>query len=475
MTVLDDISARGDSPVAVNAEAEQAVLATLIRDNRAYDRVADLLRAHHFADPAHGRIYEAACKLIERGERADPITLKAMFDADGDLGDVGGSQYLADLFAGGGPAAFAATYARVVYEAWQRRELLLLARQIADEAASDADTPETVAGRVSERLDALVSERAQQDAQDFDWLLEQTLVMADEAARNPGANLGPQTGFLDLDRLLGGLIPGGLVIIAGRPSMGKTAFATQATMQMARGSEPVPGALFTLEMPAQQLMTRIAAGEAGVSPDAIRKGALPTGELRTLFECAQRLRGTPVAFFELYTATVPAIRLRCRRLQRQGKLGVVVVDYLQLLGSAGRHDSRVNEVGEISRALKALALELNVPVVALAQLSRQVENREDKRPILADLRESGSIEQDADVVMFLYREAYYLERAEPQPRPDEANDKYGQRWDAWNDRLTEVRNVAEVIVAKNRHGATAGVRLRFDSETARFGNLDRGY
>jgi replicative DNA helicase len=310
--------------------------------------------------------------------------------------------------------------------------------------------------------------------------------MAEAAFKRSGKTTGVSSGFTDLDKLLGGLHPSDLLILAGRPSMGKTALATNIAFNAAKAYKPAKtpdgrtiaedGAVvgfFSLEMSAEQLATRILAEESGISGDRIRRGDVSHEDFDKFVQASQRLSSVPLFIDDTPALSIAALRTRARRLKRQQGLDLIVVDYLQLMqGTPGARgaENRVQEISEITRGLKSVAKDLNVPVIALSQLSRAVEQREDKRPQLADLRESGSIEQDADVVMFVFREEYYLGRAEPTRRPEESDDKFNDRYGRWQERLQQVHGTGEVLIAKQRHGPIGKVTLRFDGETTKFSN-----
>jgi replicative DNA helicase len=473
-----------------NAEAEQALLGAILANNATYHRVAEFLRPEHFADGVHGRIFEAIGKLIERGQIADPLTLKSLFDQDGALAEIGGAQYLVRLAASVVTIVNAADYGRTIYDLYLRRELITIGEDVVNEAyAHDLDHAAVKQIEVAEKklFDLAEAGQAEGGFEPFAKSLANAIVMAEAAYKRNGKTSGVSTGLRDMDKLLGGLHPSDLVILAGRPSMGKTALATNIAFNAAKLYKPVKQAdgrmvaedggvvgFFSLEMSAEQLATRILAEESGVSGDRIRRGEVSHDDFDRFVQASATLSSVPIFIDDTPALSITALRTRARRLKRQQGLGLVVVDYLQLLqGSSDsrQNESRVQEISEITRGLKALAKDLEVPVIALSQLSRAVEQREDKRPQLADLRESGSIEQDADVVMFVFREEYYLGRAEPMRRPDEGDDKFNDRYARWHERLEQVHGTGEVIIAKQRHGPIGSVRLRFDGATTKFEDL----
>ncbi len=375
-----------------------------------------------------------------------------------------------------------------MHDLYLRRELVALGEDVVNDAfRQDLDDPaREQIERVEKKLfDLATIGETEGGFRAFGTALTSAILNAEAAFKRSGKTVGVATGFVDLDRKLGGLHPSDLVVLAGRPSMGKTALATNIAFYAARTYLPTPASdprkaaedgavvgFFSLEMSAEQLATRILAEESGVSSDRIRRGDVSHEDFDKFVQASQRLAALKLFIDDTPALSVAAVRTRARRLKRQQGLGLIVVDYLQLLRPSNQsraQDNRVQEISEITRGLKALAKELDVPVLALSQLSRAVEQREDKRPMLADLRESGSIEQDADVVMFIFREEYYLSR-EPTRRPDEAESKYSERYQEWRERLEKVHGLGEIIVAKQRHGPIGAVKLRFDAETTKFDN-----
>ncbi len=467
-----------------NTAAEKALLGALLVDNRAYEKVSEYLRPEHFALAAHGRIYDACSKLIEQGRIADPIILKGYFEQDDSLTEIGGAAYLAELAASAVAIINAGEYGREIYDLHLKRELIALGQEMVNRAY-DGEIEDPAPGQI-EGAEARLYELATVGEFDtgfksFRDAVLSAIEVAESAHKREGGLAGVATGLVDLDKLLGGLHASDLFILAGRPSMGKTALATNIAFNAAYdhhnsdGSEGAIVGFFSLEMSAEQLAARILSEQTEIASDRMRKGEMSNEEFQKLVACSQSLYRMPIFIDDTPGLSVSALRTRARRLKRQHGLGLVVIDYLQLLSGNpnSRSDGRVQEVSEITRGLKGLAKELDVPVIALSQLSRAVEQREDKRPQLSDLRESGSIEQDADVVGFVFREEYYLERAEPSARNDEKEDKYHERQQRWEQRRAEVRNVAEVIIAKQRHGPIGIVKLLFQGEFTRFGNLDR--
>jgi replicative DNA helicase len=474
-----------------NYEAERALLGAILMNNRAFERIQEFLRPEHFADPVNGRIYESCAKLIEQGHQANPVTLKTYLERDDLVIAAGGMKYLASLAAGAVTIINATEYGRLVYDLFLRRELIELGENIVNKAF-DATPDESAMSQIEDSeqvLFNLASEGTLEGGfQNFGNVLVTAINLAEAAHRREGALAGVTSGLTDLDKKLGGLHASDLIILAGRPSMGKTSLATTIAFNAAnyyrttdraddRGKQV---AFFSLEMSAEQLATRILAERSKINSHMIRTGGLSNDDFSRLVVASQEVNELPLFIDDTPAVTVSTIRTRCRRLARQNKsadggsgLGLIVIDYLQLIApSRGeRAENRVQEISAMTRGLKALAKELNVPVIALSQLSRAVEQREDKRPQLSDLRESGTIEQDSDVVMFVYREQYYLERGEPSQRPEESSEKFHERMLKWQERCEQAHNVAEVIVAKQRHGPIGTVRVYFDPNFTHFSDL----
>jgi replicative DNA helicase len=468
-----------------NDEAEMALLGAILHNNRAFERVVDFLRPEHFASRVHGRIFEAIGRLVDRGLIADPITLKQYFEADADLAEIGGYAYLMRLAGSVASIVNAEDYGRAVHDLHLRRQLISLGEDIVNDAYRDDLDNEAVSQieGAEQRLFTLASTgEIESGLQAFGTALKASIDAANAAFRREGQLAGVPSGFTDLDKLLGGLHPSDLLILAGRPSMGKTALATNIAFYAARTVDPLLSgakgaggadgeanrnhivAFFSLEMSAEQLATRILAEQTGIPSERIRRGELSNDDFERLVVVSQELERLPLYIDDTPALSIAALRTRARRLKRSPGLSMIVVDYLQLMhgASTARNENRVQELSEITRGLKTVAKELAVPVVALSQLSRAVENREDKRPQLADLRESGSIEQDADVVMFVYRDEYYLARKEPREGTPEHV--------TWQEEMEKVHKLAEVIIGKQRHGPIGKVTLQFEGETTRFSN-----
>ena len=464
-----------------NIEAEQQLLGAILTNNDIFDRIASVIRAEHFFDPVHQRIFEIAAARIQKNALASPVTLKAFLEEDAGLKELGGPAYLVRL-AGAAISAFAARdYAQMIYDLAVRRELIALGRDIAAKAARvDVDSePREQIVEAEQKLYRLGEQgHAERGFQSFLKAVTDAVNVANAAYQRDGGLAGISTGLVDLDKKLGGLHPSDLLILAGRPSMGKTSLATNVAFNIAkayrRGRHPdgtegaVEGGVvgfFSLEMSAEQLAARILSEAAEVPSEQIRRGDMTEAEFRRFVEAAKALEACPLYIDDTPALPISQVAARARRLKRTHGLDVLMVDYLQLLkGSGGSRDNRVQEVSEITQGLKAIAKELNIPVVALSQLSRSVESRDDKRPQLSDLRESGSIEQDADVVMFVFREEYYREREKPG---DHEMEKMAQ----WQAIMEQVHGKAEVIIGKQRHGPIGSVELSFEGRFTRFGNL----
>ena len=462
-----------------NLEAEQGLLGAILVNNRAYEQVGEYLTAEQFADPAHGRIFEACGRLIERGQIANPVTLKPLFDQDEALSEVGGAQYLVRLAASVVTVINAEDYGRAIRDAHIRRQLIDLGEDIVNDAyTQDLEAPATDQIEIAEgKLFSLAENGSSEGGfRPFGDALTESVRMAEAAFKRDGGLAGVATGFKDLDKQLGGLHPSDLLILAGRPAMGKTALVTNIAFHVATAAQragdtekPVV-AFFSLEMSAEQLATRVLSETTEISSEKIRRGELNGDDFQKMVRSSQELESAPLFIDDTPAITISAMRTRARRLKRQQGLCLIIVDYLQLMRPAAgqRPENRVQEISSITQGLKAIAKELNVPVIALSQLSRAVEQREDKRPVLADLRESGSIEQDADVVMFVFREEYYLGKAEPVQRAEENDDKYHERVDQWQERCNKAYGKAEVIIGKQRHGPTGTVVMHFHGPTTKF-------
>ena len=469
-----------------NIEAEQALLGAILVNNEALDRVAGFLLAEHFYDPLHARIFETAGKLIQAGKQATPITLRTFFE---NVEPIDASltvpQYLGRLAVNATTIINAADYGRTIYDLAVRRQLITIGEDLVNTAFdSPVDLPpEEQIQDAESRLYALAeSGKYGQGFVSFRTALTESINMANAAYERDGHLSGLATGLIDLDAKMGGLQPTNLIVLAGRPSMGKTALVTNIAFNVAkkyRSERQADGAektvdggrvgFFSLEMSAEQLATRILSEQAEIASEKIRRGMITEDEFRRLVQVSQQMSIAPLFIDQTGGITVAQLAARSRKLKRQHGLDLLIVDYLQLLSGSSKSASasRVQEITEITTGLKALAKELEVPIIALSQLSRAVEQREDKRPQLSDLRESGSIEQDADVVMFVFREEYYVERA----KPSESDAKFFE----WQAKMESVSGKAEVIIGKQRHGPVGTVTLSFESQFTRFGNLAKEY
>ena len=468
-----------------NIEAEQALLGAILVNNEALDRVSGFLTPQHFFEPLHGRIFETLATLIHAGKTATPVTVKSFFENTDPIdAQTSVPQYLGRLAANATTIINAAEYGRTVYDLATRRALIVIGEDMVNTAYdSQVDQPPKALIEDAEgRLYSLAEQNKYgQGFEAFHSALATAINMANSAFQRAGHLSGASTGLSDLDHKLGGLQRSDLIILAGRPSMGKTALVTNIAYNVAKAylSEPdgdgsqktIDGGIvgfFSLEMSAEQLATRILAEQAEISSEKIRRGMIDENEFRKLSEVSAEMSRIPLFIDQTGGITIAQLSARARKLKRQHGLDLLIVDYLQLLSGSRRGDSnRVQEITEITTGLKALAKELVVPIIPLSQLSRQVENREDKRPQLSDLRESGSIEQDADVVMFVYREEYYVERTKPAEGTPEFSD--------WMAKMSAVSGKAEVIIGKQRHGPVGTVELSFEGQFTRFGNLARDY
>lgn len=475
-----------------NLEAEQALLGILLYRNDTLHSL-EFLEPRHFFEPVHQRIFEAVREQVLSGKSANPITLGPVFAQDPALQDAGGVGYLAKLVMSRMVGANAVHYGQAILDACTRREIIEAAEDAIEDASRETldGSAEEVMASLGTRLQLIEAGRdTTGELGHVSSAADRALIAAEHAYKNRGKITGTSTGITPLDRKIGGLQPGDLLIIAGRPSMGKTTLATNIAFNVARAYKQGVGsngetvvedggvvAFYSLEMSGEQLVTRIIAGEIAVPADRIRNGDIDEADFNRFYEEKQRIDRLPLFIDDQASVTVSAMLPRARRIQRQHGLHLIVIDYLQLLnGAAGKDEqNRTQEISKITRGLKTMAKDLGVPVIALSQLSRAVELREDRRPQLADLRDSGSIEQDADIVMFCYREEYYLERSEPTSKgPKETDEKFDARRKAHFERLNACAGKGEVIIGKQRHGPTATVHLGFDGPKTRWYDLYEG-
>ncbi|MDA8822778.1 replicative DNA helicase [Candidatus Pelagibacter bacterium] len=459
-----------------NLEAEQALLGSILVNNDIIDEVSTIVNSNIFYDPAHIKIYEVIESLNNKGMIANPITLKNFFEKDNMLNEVGGTEYLVKLTRFSGSAKQAVDYAKIIHEMYLRRELV----QISDKLSSDtlnASSQEQNAENIIESTEKSLFDLAErgsfsQSFLKFNQALDQTIEMATLAMKSDQGIVGVPTGLTDLDEKLGGLHKSDLVILAGRPGMGKTALATNiayhASQNLLSRQEKSSVAFFSLEMSSEQLSTRILSEQARIKSDDIRRGKVTESEINRYIETSRNIYNLPLYIDETPAITISTLSNRARRIKRLFGLSLIVVDYIQLMrapSANNRVDNRVQEVSEITQGLKALAKELKVPVLALSQLSRAVESRDDKKPQLSDLRESGSIEQDADVVMFVFREAYYLENKQPKLGSIEHAE--------WQSKMNDVNGLADIILGKQRHGPTGTIKVEFEGIYTKFKDLSK--
>ena len=456
-----------------NIEAEQAVIGSILVSNDIYDEVSPIIDAQKFFDPIHAKIFETIENLISKGLLANPITLKNHFENNEGLKELGGQEYLIKITKFSTSIKQAIDYANIVQEMHVRRELIRISESVLDQASSATEITtsgeEMIQNAEKSLFDLAERGHFNQSFMKFERALKQTIEMAKSAYQNEEGIVGVPTGLTDLDNRLGGMHKQDLVIIAGRPSMGKTALATNIAFHAAKNIEKKglksTVAFFSLEMSSEQLSTRILSEQSRIRSNDIRRGKVSEKEFEKFIETSKNIFGLPLYIDETPAITIAAISNRSRRIKRLFGLELIVVDYIQLMRSSGRKEyNRVQEISEITQGLKALAKELDVPVLALSQLSRAVEQRDDKKPQLADLRESGSIEQDADVVMFIFREAYYLERKEPTLGSIEHAE--------WQQKMNEISSLADIMISKQRHGPTGNVKVEFEAMYTKFKNLE---
>jgi len=464
--------------VPYDIDVEQALLGSILQDNRALERISGFLKAEDFYDPLHGRIYDTMSAMIERGGVVvTPLTLHATMKADPGVIEVGGQSYFDALKSAAPAIPNVRDYANILRDLAVRRNLIRIGEDIVN-TAYEAPVDKSAKAQIEEAERALYavaeSNKYGEGALDFHQAMQRTVELATKAQARGGQISGVTSGFVEIDRLLGGLQPSDLLILAGRPGMGKTALGTNMAFHAARawlddlatGAEFPRGApvlFFSLEMAAQQLSGRILSEQTGIEMWKIRNGRLSDSEWEKFVLTMQELSSLPLYIDDTGGISIAQIAARARRMKREKQIGLIIIDYLQLVAPSRQHENRVQEITEVTKGLKTLAKELDIPILALSQLSRGVDARDDKRPVLSDLRESGSIEQDADVVMFVYREEYYLASREPEAgTPEHAK---------WVEKLERATNRAEVLVEKHRHGATRSIDLVFEGQFTRFSNL----
>ena len=456
-----------------NLEAEQALLGSILVNNDIIDEIANIITSTTFYDPAHTKIYEVVETLNNKGMIANPITLKNYFEKDNMLNEVGGTEYLVKLTRFSSSTKQAIDYAKVIHEMYLRRELVLISDNLSSETlnAKEQSAENIIESTEKSLFDLAERGSFSQSFLKFNQALDQTIETATQAMKSDKGIVGVPTGLTDLDEKLGGLHKSDLVILAGRPGMGKTALATNIAYHAAKNimsrQEKSSIAFFSLEMSSEQLSTRILSEQAKIKSDDIRKGKVTEEEINRYIETSRNIYDLPLFIDETPAITIATLCNRARRIKRLFGVSLIVVDYIQLMRapSSSRSDNRVQEVSEITQGLKALAKELKVPVLALSQLSRAVEQRDEKKPQLSDLRESGSIEQDADVVMFVYREAYYLENKQPKLGSIEHAE--------WQSKMNDVNGLADIILGKQRHGPTGVVKVEFEGIYTKFKDLSK--
>jgi len=463
-------NSKGELPC--NIEAEQALIGSILISNDIYDEISTIVEAEKFFDPIHTKIFETIEILISKGLLANPITLKNYFEKHEGLKELGGQEYLVKITKFSTSTKQAIDYAKIVHEMHVRRQLVKISESVLDSASnSDIDISGEDLIEDAEKSLFELAERGHfsRSILKFENALKQTIEMAKKAYQNDEGIVGVPTGLRELDDRLGGLHNQDLVIIAGRPSMGKTSLATNiafnAAKNIQKNSSKSSVAFFSLEMSSEQLSTRILSEQARIKSNDIRRGKISEKEMEQFIETSKNIIELPLYIDETPAITISSLSNRARRIKRLFGLDLVVIDYIQLMRAVSKkNDGRVQEISEITQGLKALAKELNVPVLALSQLSRAVEQRDDKKPQLSDLRESGSIEQDADVVMFVYREEYYLERKEPKVGSIEHAE--------WQNKMNDILGLAEIIIGKQRHGPTGNVKVEFESMYTKFKDLE---
>ncbi|MFU7527454.1 replicative DNA helicase [Qipengyuania sp. ASV99] len=482
LTLIDSDS-NTERKLPFNLEAEAAFLGAVLIDNRVIEELQTPIQPQHFFEPLHERIYTRILALIERNATASPVTLRPHFEADEALKELGGPKYLAQLTANGAGLLAPRELAQQIYDLALLRELVSVGRGLVEGAldtSEQTDPMERISQAEADLFRVAEGASTGKDASTFRDASMMAIKMV-EAAMNSGGGLsGKTTGLETIDQKTAGLHDSDLIILAGRPGMGKTSLATNIAFNCAEehlkwmqdGGEHqygAPTAFFSLEMSADQLATRILAEQSEVSSEALRSGKLSRDDFQKLSFASQRLAELPLYIDDTPALTIGALRTRARRLKRRHGIGLIVVDYLQLLQGSGRaNDNRVNEISEISRGLKTLAKELSCPVIALSQLSRAVEQRDDKRPMLSDLRESGSIEQDADMVWFIFRSDYYHLLVKPDTPDSSSSTEATEKYREWETKYEELVGKATLIVAKQRHGSTGNVPLHFQSEITKF-------
>ncbi len=488
---INTLNQSGETPeelqrkIPANIQAEQMLIGAVLLNNEALNKVGEFLKPEHFYQPVHQRIYKSILDIIDKGLSATPVSLKNIFDKDPDLAEVGGSDYLSRLVSLSTSVINASDYGTIIYNLYLRRKLISIGEDIVNEAYTRENevSSESQIEEAESKLFNLAHEGDSfgQGFKNLKTSLLEAIDRTQNAYQTSDKVVGISSGFADIDKKLGGFNDSDLLILAGRPSMGKTALALNMALNSANyleqkhkeseeqdGHPPSVG-FFSLEMSAEQLASRMISMQAEINASHLRTGALSADNFSKIVRVSKTLHDMPFYIDDTPALSISAIRTRARRLKRKHNLSILFVDYLQLIGSSSRaaSESRVLEISEITQGLKAIAKELDIPVIALSQLSRAVEQREDKRPLLSDLRESGSIEQDSDIVMFIYREEYYESRREPEPDTEKHS--------RWREKMDKIRNLADVIVAKHRNGPVGTTQLYYESDYTKFDDLDKAH
>ena len=473
-----------------NFDAEIAVIGCLLWDNKSYEKIADFLIEDHFIDLNNKNIFKTIKRLLDKNILVTPITLKNYLE-ENDKDSFDNYTYLNQIKDSAPSTQNAYQYARLLYDLHIKRSLIGIGKNIIQDTISNEEDLEGI--NLIENAENDLYNLSQTGSSDrkyslFGESLKKAIDVIDQSFKREGKIAGLPSGLKDLDKKLGGFHNSDLIIIAGRPSMGKTALGTNIAFNAAKkfkekedefgNKTTIDGgkiAFFSLEMSSEQLATRVLAEQSKISGDKMRKAELNKEDFKKIAKVSSELENLNLVIDDNPILTISSLRARARRLKRLYDIDMIIIDYLQLMSGSQnvRNDGRVQEISEITRGLKAIAKELNIPIIALSQLSRQVEQREDKRPLLADLRESGTIEQDSDVVMFIFRESYYLERMEPIKKPDEQNDRYNERHQRWRELCESRYNIADIIIAKQRHGPTGAIKTHFDPNFTKFSDLTR--
>ena len=473
-----------------NFDAEIAVIGCLLWDNKSYEKIADFLIEDHFIDLNNKNIFKIIKRLLDKNILVTPITLKNYLE-ENDKDSFDNYTYLNQIKDSAPSTQNAYQYARLLYDLHIKRSLIGIGKNIIQDTISNEEDLEGI--NLIENAENDLYNLSQTGSSDrkyslFGESLKKAIDVIDQSFKREGKIAGLPSGLKDLDKKLGGFHNSDLIIIAGRPSMGKTALGTNIAFNAAKkfkekedefgNKTTIDGgkiAFFSLEMSSEQLATRVLAEQSKISGDKMRKAELNKEDFKKIAKVSSELENLNLVIDDNPILTISSLRARARRLKRLYDIDMIIIDYLQLMSGSQnvKNDGRVQEISEITRGLKAIAKELNIPIIALSQLSRQVEQREDKRPQLADLRESGTIEQDSDVVMFIFRESYYLERMEPIKKPDEQNDRYNERHQRWRELCESRYNIADIIIAKQRHGPTGAIKTHFDPNFTKFSDLTR--